>query len=140
MKTALLLSAFFVAATAQAEIKKPGTFVASQCSRPSNESGDVERVCLGSIVGDNQKAIRIQLIEGGTMIYAIQLENNLSNRMGVSRARFEGNLMKGRRNWQDKISGVVERMSGITVTYRISLNTDSGLEFTGSLWPMMTTK
>lgn len=142
MRFLLLATVLFLGATSNAEVKRPGTFVPSQCSQNSTSDAmlsivAVQSVCVGQIAGSGHQAVQLSLNEGSVRTYLIEVNGRLGG-MGASKAKFAGQITKSRVH--DAISGTLSMTSGITVTYGISLKTSSNLTFSGSLWNVSVTQ
>lgn len=137
--TALALTA--LTSLAHAEMKAPGTFVPSLCSK-SDKTGArvqiiaVEDVCVGRIEGQSGQALSLKINDGSSRVYVIESQGKLGG-MGVSKKSFSGNLIGGSED--QTIEGALGMTSGITTTYGISLQSSDNLEFKGNLWPVYTT-
>lgn len=146
MKTLFVsVIALVAAASAQAEVKRPGTFVPSLCSvsglghpvRP--EIIAVKEACIGKIAGFEKDALEVLLNDGTKRVYELQMQRAPGRpRMGQNNTPFTGAIFNNRRH--DEVRGVLVFTTGITTSWNLRFQTSSNLKFSGSLQQVFVTE
>lgn len=141
----LVLSAFTLAASTHAEVKRPGAFVPSLCSlrslgnSPSLSLVAVKGACIGKIAGSDKEALEVTLNDNGKRVFEITVRRAPGRpRMGANKSPFEGSMLNQR--VRDDVEGVLVFTSGITTSWNLSFKTTSNLKFSGSLQQVFVTQ
>jgi hypothetical protein len=141
----LTVFAVVAAASAQAEVKRPGTFVPELCSvsglgfeaRPGVIA--VKEACVGKIAGFDKEALEVTLIDNSKRVYEITVRRAPGRpRMGQNKSPFEGSMFHQR--VRDDVKGELVFTSGITTSWNLSFKTTSNLKFSGSLQQVFVTQ
>ncbi|KYG66315.1 hypothetical protein AZI86_04465 [Bdellovibrio bacteriovorus] len=135
MKKVLLASALMLSTiVAKADVKLPGTFVPSLCSKRAATSAgsellNVEQVCLGTRVQMEGQSLAIYLNDGSAEVYDISVKERIL-RLGPNTAPFKGESVA---EDGSLVKGQIITIMGIRKSVSIKLQTNSNLKFQGDL-------
>jgi hypothetical protein len=139
------LLAVVAASSAQAEVKRPGSFVPSLCSvsglghptRPSIVA--VKEACIGKIAGSEKDALEVLTNDGEKRVYEIKIHRAPGRpRMGENDSPFEGSTRSSR--VRDEVEGVLTFTTGMTTSWQLQFKTTSNLKFQSTLQEVFVTQ